>query len=171
MFASFYPGFNQSFPCAWQWNSRLFISCQNSTSLNSLTTSPISTWPVDHRAPTQWETSLQSNAISHWLGANLQSALDHKTQLWNRCHTFQIRPKITCNRTFIWPHFDINFSIWTLKFKNVYTGPQQSARALFSILAIMIPIIKDNKSSLLSYPDNENPISHSIYWNALAMTP
>ena len=27
-------------------------------------------------APSQWETSLQSNAVSHWLGANLESALD-----------------------------------------------------------------------------------------------
>ena len=26
-------------------------------------------------APRQWETSLQSNAVSHWLGANLESAL------------------------------------------------------------------------------------------------
>ena len=26
-------------------------------------------------APSQWETFLQSNAISHWLGANLESAL------------------------------------------------------------------------------------------------
>ena len=25
--------------------------------------------------PSQWETSLQSNAVSHWLGANLESAL------------------------------------------------------------------------------------------------
>ena len=25
--------------------------------------------------PNQWETSLQSNAVSHWLGANLESAL------------------------------------------------------------------------------------------------
>ena len=28
-------------------------------------------------APSQWETSLQSNAVSHWLGANLGSALLH----------------------------------------------------------------------------------------------
>ena len=28
-------------------------------------------------APSQWETSLQSNAVSHWLGANLESALRH----------------------------------------------------------------------------------------------
>ena len=27
-------------------------------------------------APSQWETSLQCNAVSHWLGANLESALD-----------------------------------------------------------------------------------------------
>ena len=26
-------------------------------------------------APSQWETSLQSNAVSHWLGANLESSL------------------------------------------------------------------------------------------------
>ena len=26
-------------------------------------------------APSNWETSLQSNAVSHWLGANLESAL------------------------------------------------------------------------------------------------
>ena len=31
---------------------------------------------VDYRlAPGQWETSLQSNTVSHWLGANLESAL------------------------------------------------------------------------------------------------
>ena len=31
---------------------------------------------VDSRfAPNQWETSLQSNAVSHWLGANLESVL------------------------------------------------------------------------------------------------
>ena len=25
--------------------------------------------------PSQWETSLQCNAVSHWLGANLESAM------------------------------------------------------------------------------------------------
>ena len=28
-------------------------------------------------APSQWETSLQSNAVSHWLGANLELALGY----------------------------------------------------------------------------------------------
>ena len=27
-------------------------------------------------APSQWETPLQSNVVSHWLGANLESALE-----------------------------------------------------------------------------------------------
>ena len=27
--------------------------------------------------PSQWETSLQSNAVSHWLGASLESALHY----------------------------------------------------------------------------------------------
>ena len=30
-------------------------------------------------APSQWETLLQSNAVSHWLGTNLESALDDVT--------------------------------------------------------------------------------------------
>ena len=32
-------------------------------------------------APSQWETSLQSNAIPHWLGTNLESALINITNL------------------------------------------------------------------------------------------
>ena len=41
---------------------------------------PLCCW---HRAdsrlvPSQWETSLQSNTVSHWLGANLESALWHE---------------------------------------------------------------------------------------------
>ena len=34
-------------------------------------------------APSPWETSLQSNAVSHWLGANLESAL-HCEQIVNK---------------------------------------------------------------------------------------
>ena len=37
-------------------------------------------------APSQWETSLQSNAVSHWLGANLESALQHKKRKNKRTH-------------------------------------------------------------------------------------
>ena len=38
-------------------------------------------YPVDNRsdtrsAPSQWEMQLQSNAVSHWLGTNLELVLD-----------------------------------------------------------------------------------------------
>ena len=42
--------------------------------------------------PNQWETSLLSNAVSHWLGANLESAsMSHNS----RCYTSMIF--LTCN--------------------------------------------------------------------------
>ena len=41
-------------------------------------------------SPSQWETSLQSNAVSHWLGANLESALH--TQIW----VTKSRIELTC---------------------------------------------------------------------------
>ena len=50
-----------------------------------------STIKADSRlAPSQWETSLQSNAISHWLDANLKSALYHlyKKSFIQMSHTF-----------------------------------------------------------------------------------
>ena len=37
-------------------------------------------------APSQWETSLQSNAVPHWLGANLESALTHNHILHMVCY-------------------------------------------------------------------------------------
>ena len=42
-------------------------------------------------APSQWETSLQSNAVSHWLGANLESAFyvplrDYIWYAWAACN-------------------------------------------------------------------------------------
>ena len=44
-------------------------------------------------APSQWETPLQSNAISHWLGANLKSALwiHHPKQMYRHYHTHRYR--------------------------------------------------------------------------------
>ena len=37
-------------------------------------------------APNQWETSLQSNPVSHWLGANLESALISMTDSGSFLH-------------------------------------------------------------------------------------
>ena len=38
-------------------------------------------------APRQWETLLQSNTVSHWLGANLKSALYYLLVSLDRCNT------------------------------------------------------------------------------------
>ena len=38
-------------------------------------------------APSQWELVLLCNDVSHWLGANLVSALDKRSILVPKCHT------------------------------------------------------------------------------------
>ena len=47
--------------------------------------------------PSQWETSLQSNAVSHWLGTNLDSALDLVISRWPFCMTSSLQPKVVLN--------------------------------------------------------------------------
>ena len=49
---------------------------------------------VDSRlAPSQWETSLQSNTVSHWLGANLESAMGRCDGMKSNIH-FRIRLRL-----------------------------------------------------------------------------
>ena len=51
-------------------------------------------------APSQWETSLQSNAVSHWLGANLESALNNNNAQSEPCGVFKYHLKcIAANNT------------------------------------------------------------------------
>ena len=52
-------------------------------------------------APSQWETSLQSNTVSHWLGANLESALYNMMlyhMIW--CTTW-LRPRLLGVQTLV----------------------------------------------------------------------
>ena len=44
-------------------------------------------------APSQWETPLQSNGVSHWLGANLESALSYHVGLSYMCCGVYHQPK------------------------------------------------------------------------------
>ena len=56
-------------------------------------------------APSQWEMSLQSNAISHWLGANLESAL------YYHCHGSLI---LECSRfSPEYSHFVLLILLWS----------------------------------------------------------
>ena len=45
-------------------------------------------------APNQWETSLPSNDVSHWLGANLESALYQTWRVWSPWPS----PVLACSR-------------------------------------------------------------------------
>ena len=50
---------------------------------NSTTVAVVLYIRADSRfAPSQWETSLQSNAVSHWLGADPESALYMIYWIW-----------------------------------------------------------------------------------------
>ena len=74
-------------------------------------------------APSQWKTSLQSNTISHWVGANLKSALlDHTLSLWNKSHI------IPSWHVMILLHWvtQFNGSFWSL-----LLGPSQAGRELY----------------------------------------
>ena len=59
------------------WNDQISIVRTHSTEINlkAKNINARSQTRADSRlAPSQWETSLQSNVVSHWLGANLESA-------------------------------------------------------------------------------------------------
>ena len=56
----------------WCWAS--FLLCCES---NTIQTHRYNTRADSRSAPRQWETSLQRNAVSHWLGVNLVSSLQY----------------------------------------------------------------------------------------------
>ena len=58
-------------------------------------------------APSHWETSLQSNAVSHWLGANLESALLLHDRICVLCYWHQIYYVIKLTM----PHFYTDSSV------------------------------------------------------------
>ena len=91
----------------WTLLSGLFmcmISCDSSLILTQKKSSCIISIRADSRlAPSQWETSLQSNAVSHWLGpaemSHTNSSLSdpeakslvlHKSAITHMCHQWSI---------------------------------------------------------------------------------
>ena len=63
-------------PVTVMWPCRLWVKLM-------ITKPPQSINHDSRLAPSQWETSLQSNAVSHWLGANLESILNHMHNSWD----------------------------------------------------------------------------------------
>ena len=68
-------------------------------------------------APSQWETPLQSNAVSHWLGANLESALWHIEPPNTHVSTlgWLISPWTNVHRS-LRRHFQIHFHEWKVSY-------------------------------------------------------
>ena len=68
-------------------------------------------------APSQWETSLQSNAVSHWLGANLESALHMHDKPWQQWQRIPLH---------MWlPH---TLTMWGTSFRFNTRKPRQNTR-------------------------------------------
>ena len=62
----------------YQWNRHMIFTC-----LKENVTPMLTCHRADSRlAPSQWETSLQSNGVSDWLDANLESALSYYHICW-----------------------------------------------------------------------------------------
>ena len=79
-------------------NDGHFVSASMCWILATVASSRVSDdrYKTDSRlAPSQWETSLQPNEVSHWLGTNLESALQVSDTPHNHCHRCHLA--ITCH--------------------------------------------------------------------------
>ena len=78
---------------------------------------------ADHKfAPSQWETALQSNDVSHWLGANLESALciivsDSVPEYY--LYSCWLTANWTVNNNINWMNYNQNMQRFS--FKNIYS--------------------------------------------------
>ena len=65
--------------------------------------------------PSQWEMSLQSNTVSHWLGANLESALLSCQTIWTKVFDLEIQSTLPVNTLRLRQngcHFQRHFTEW-----------------------------------------------------------
>ena len=125
--------------------------------------------------PSQWETSLQCNTVSHWLCANLESALSLYTQTWMTSKTvrpqsvtgFALMQKLTIftpintlrprqnGRHFaddIFKCIFLNKNVWIpikISMKFVPKGPINSIPALVQIMAWRRPGDKPLSESMI----------------------
>ena len=109
---------------------------------------------VDSRiAPSQWETSLQSNAVSHWLGANLESA-PHMCDLptcWGLRHlkpNHRVAYKHFCSPTFLVPSVPkqtyFSWGVTVLSVLWIHGRHESSASKLTNYMIKIAPEIRGN---------------------------
>ena len=136
----------------WRWTS-VNCSCCNSSMYTGLR--------ADSRlAPSQWETALQCNAVSHWLGANLESTLSH-----------------ICAKAFVHSsHWKPVNLIWKLTHDDIYYGDGKRQGTNFRVLKnssrktrhAIIRWCISNPISLRAadlYNPLRNPAVRCTYWN------
>ena len=80
------------------WNSKITIELEDFPLQSNNRT--------DFRlAPSQWQTSLQNNPVSHWLGANIESALFSGSVIWRA--PYQQRSPGACQISERYDHYNI----------------------------------------------------------------
>ena len=107
-------------------------------------------------APGQWETSLQSNAVSHWLGVNLDSALPFSSY-WNR--TQLCYPEHWIVRDWLWCHCELLYSHsisghLTISDNHIFSNNMLLRYILlqFVILWVASDLLSENITAVLVYP-------------------
>ena len=115
-------------------------------------------------APGQWETSLQSNAVSHWLGANLKLALIYMLILFGEtyiCTSYHsLNWKATrCSWVSLLTWRKTKISLFRLKMRRMLSWDlfimlQTWMESRFAWLRVVCPVVaKMRVSPLLSDPD------------------
>ena len=78
-------------------------------------------------APSQWETSLQSNAVSHWLGTNLELALRHWLKNRKICHSSWWHWELPFWQLSVHQMMKISSKLWNFRFSGcILNGRTQS---------------------------------------------
>ena len=109
------------------------------------------------RAPSQWETSLQSNAVSHWLGANLESAqkwyMSPRRPLLLSWHLTQIiasHLKVG--------HPKISFMVTRSSMSSRHLATQQGIRMIATIMAARGPLYQHGSTLIPAWISNRMSI-------------
>ena len=113
-------------------------------------------------APSQWETSLQSNAVSHWLGANLAKVYFHTALL----HWYQSRFLLVCVVWLPWGHSPLIPSSIPLPWYHQITCVAASKNA-FMLLPIfktcVFVVERDKIDGLVQERCNSNVLALELY--------
>ena len=112
---------------SWSWHHELITQSYNEI-IARCNEIPIYTHRADSRfAPSQWETALLCNDISHWLGTNLDSAL----------HTQSTRNQLEHYNDIIMRVMASQITSLTIVYWTIYSGTDQRKHQSSALLAFV----------------------------------